>query len=146
MPRHITHNNKQEGKNMLANLTVREHMTPNPLVFDPDMDVFAAIRELLSHKITGAPVVDAKGKLVGLFSEVECMKVTVGASYHEEMPGKIKEHMTKEFQAVDVETSIVEAAEMFMKSAQRNFPVLENGHLAGVISRVDILKVLLKIW
>jgi CBS domain-containing protein len=131
---------------MLANLTVREHMTANPVVFSPDMDVFAAIRELLSHKITGAPVMDGKGKLVGLFSELDCMKVTLSAAYHEDMPGKIAEYMTRDFTAVDGETSIVEVAEQFTRSTQRHFPVLEEGHLIGVISRVDILKALLSIW
>jgi CBS domain-containing protein len=131
---------------MLANLTVREHMTANPVVFSPDMDVFAAIRELVSHKITGAPVVDGKGKLVGVFSELDCMKVTLSAAYHEDMPGKIREFMTTDFKAVDGETSIAEVADMFMKSNLRHFPVVEEGHLIGVISRMDILKALLSIW
>jgi CBS domain-containing protein len=131
---------------MLANLTVREYMTANPAVFSPETDVFAAIRELISRKITGAPVVDAKGKLVGVFSEVECMKVTLSAAYHEEMPGKIAEFMTTDFQAVDGETSIAEVADLFTKSTLRQFPVVEEGHLIGVISRVDILKALLKVW
>lgn len=131
---------------MLANLTVREYMTANPAVFSPETDVFAAIRELINRKITGAPVVDAKGKLVGVFSEVECMKVTLSAAYHEEMPGKIAEFMTTDFQAVDGETGIAEVADLFTKSNLRQFPVVEEGHLIGVISRVDILKALLKVW
>lgn len=131
---------------MLANLTVREHMTKNPVLFTPDMDVFAAIRELLSRKITGAPVVDSRRKLIGVFSETDCMRVAVSASYHEDMPGKVKEFMTTDFKAVDCETSIVEVADMFTKSPLRHFPVLEEGHLIGVISRVDILKAILSCW
>lgn len=131
---------------MLANLTVREYMTPNPVTFSPDTDVFAAIRELISRKITGAPVVDAKGKLVGMFSELDCLRITLEACYHEEMPGRITEFMSKDFRAVDGETSIAEVAELFTKSNLRQFPVVEEGHLIGVISRVDILKALLKVW
>lgn len=131
---------------MLANLTVREHMTANPRTFDPDMDVFGAIRELIGHKITGAPVVNDKGKLVGVFSELDCMKIAVSASYHEEMPGKVGACMTTDFNAVDGETSILEVAEVFAKSALRNLPVVEEGHLIGVISRVDVLKALVANW
>lgn len=131
---------------MLANLTVREYMTANPVVFSPETDVFAAIRELISRKITGAPVVDAKGKLVGMFSELDCLHITLEAAYHEEMPGKISEFMTTDVQAVDGETGIAEVAELFTKSNLRQFPVVEEGHLIGVISRVDILKALLKVW
>lgn len=131
---------------MLANLTVREYMTANPVVFSPDTDVFAAIRELIGRKITGAPVVDGKGKLIGIFSELDCMKITLAAAYHEEMPGKIAEFMTTDFHAVDGETSIAEVAEQFTQSNLRQFPVVEEGHLVGVISRVDILKALLQAW
>ena len=130
---------------MLANISVREHMTANPLMFKPDLDVFEAIRQLISHKITGAPVVDGKGKLVGVFSEMDCMKVTVEASYHEGMPGKVGDNMTTDFKAVSGETSILEAAEIFSKSPLRNLPVVDEGHVVGVISRVDVLKAVIKI-
>ena len=130
---------------MLANISVREHMTPNPLAVSPDLDVFEAVRQLISHKITGAPVVE-KGKLVGVFSELDCMKVVVEASYNEGMPGKVKDSMTTDFKAVSGETSILEAAEIFSKSTLRNLPVVEEGRLVGVISRVDVLKAVIKIW
>lgn len=131
---------------MLANLTVHEHMTPNPLVFGPDTDVFSAVRELISHKITGAPVMDAKGKLVGLFSELDCMRIAVSASYHEEMPGKVGACMTTDIKAVDGDTSILEVAETFAQSNLRTLPVIEEGRLVGVISRVDVLKALVANW
>lgn len=131
---------------MLANISVREHMTANPMTFSPDLDVFGAIRELIGNKITGAPVVDGKGKLVGVFSELDAMRIAVEACYHEEMPGKVKEFMTTDFKSVNGETSILEVAEIFTKSSLRNLPVVEEGHLIGVISRVDVLKALVSIW
>jgi len=130
---------------MLANLTVREYMTPNPVIFTPETDVFAAIRELISRKITGAPVIDTKGKLVGVFSELDCLKITLESAYHEGMPGKVGEFMTTDFQAVDDENSIAEVAEMFTKTNLRQFPVVEEGRLVGIISRVDVLKALVKL-
>lgn len=131
---------------MLANLTVREYMTVNPTVFHPDMNVFTAIRELVHRKITGAPVLDKQGHIVGVFSELDCMKVTLAAAYHEEMPGQVAEFMTTDFKAIEGETSIAEVAELFTRYSLRQFPVIEKGHLIGVISRVDILKALMKIW
>ncbi|BBL74120.1 CBS domain-containing protein [Methylomagnum ishizawai] len=131
---------------MLANIGVREHMTANPLVFSPELDVFEAIRQLIDHKITGAPVVDAKGKLVGVFSELDCMKLAVEASYHEGMPGKVGDNMTTDFKAVGGDTSILEAAEIFAKSPLRNLPVVDGSHVVGILSRVDVLKAVIKIW
>lgn len=130
---------------MLTNITVREYMTPSPVFFRPNTDVYEAIRKLLDHKITGAPVVDEHGKVVGAFSELDCLRITLTSTYHEDMGGKVSEQMTKDVTTIDADASICEAAEMFSKSMLRHFPVIEDGKLVGVISRVDILKALISI-
>ena len=131
---------------MLAKLTARDYMTKNPFVLKPDTDVFEAIRQFIERKITGVPVVDESGQLVGLFSELDCMKAVATASYFEEMPGKIGDLMTTEFQHVPPTISIVELAELFSQAALRQFPVVEGEKLVGIISRVDVLKALVKNW
>lgn len=130
---------------MLTNITAREYMTSNPVYFGPNTDVFEAIRKLLHHKITGAPVLDEHGKIVGAFSELDCLRITVNSTYYEGMGGKVSEHMTRDVTTVDADTSVLEVAELFTKSALRHFPVTEGGKLVGVISRVDILKALLSV-
>ena len=130
---------------MLANISVREYMTPNPIVFRPNMDAFEAIRKLLEHKTTGAPVVDEHGKVIGAFSELDCLRIVATAAYYEDMGGKVSEFMTQDVTTIDADASIVEVAELFAKSSLRHFPVLEDGILIGVISRVDVLKALLAI-
>lgn len=72
------------------------------------------------------------------------MKIAVSTSYFEELPGKVSEFMTTDLSAVDPETSILEVAELFSKSPLRQFPVIEEGHLIGIISRVDVLRALMK--
>ena len=61
------------------------------------------------------------------------------------MNGKVYEFMTRDVTAVNKGTSILEVAELFTKSNLRHFPVIENGKLVGVISRVDVLKALLTV-
>lgn len=129
---------------MLANLTVGQYMTANPVFFKPTTNVFDAIRKLLEIKSTGAPVLDDTGKLVGAFSELDCLRATLQSTYYEGVDGgKVAEFMTHEVVSVKPETSILEVAELFNKSALRHFPVMEHGKLLGVISRVDVLKALL---
>ncbi|MCX7109665.1 MAG: CBS domain-containing protein [Candidatus Methylumidiphilus sp.] len=130
---------------MLANITVGEYMSSNPVFFKPNTNVMDAIHKLMEIKSTGAPVLDDSGKLVGAFSELDCLRITVHSAYHEDMGGKVSEFMTQDVTWVDKETSILEVAELFTKSALRHFPVIENGKLVGVISRVDVLKALLAI-
>jgi CBS domain-containing protein len=130
---------------MLANITVGEYMTANPVFFKPNTNVMDAIHKLLDIKSTGAPVLDESGKLVGAFSELDCLRITVNTAYHEDMGGKVSEFMTQDVTWVNKETSILEVAELFTKSSLRHFPVIENGKLVGVISRVDVLKALLSV-
>jgi len=42
-----------------------------------------AIQQLLNHKQTSVPVVDESGKLIGIFSEKDCMEVVLEASYNQ---------------------------------------------------------------
>ena len=128
---------------MLAKITVGEYMTSKPVSFRPNTDVFEAIRKLLENKITGAPVLDEAGKIVGAFSELDCLRITLNSTYYEGMGGKVSEFMTKDVTVVDADTSILELAELFSKSTLRHFPVTEAGKLVGVVSRVDVLKALL---
>lgn len=131
---------------MLRNISVRDHMATNLVTFTPSMGVFEAIRELLKHKITGAPVVDEQGHLVGSFSEMDCLHVVLDAAYHEQMGGKVGEYMNTEIETVSPDTSILEVAERFQKSRLRHFPVMEDGRLVGLISRVDVLRALVSIY
>lgn len=131
---------------MLRNITVRDHMATNLVTFTPDVGVFEAIRTLLKNKITGAPVLDEVGRLVGSFSEMDCIHVVLDAAYHEEMGGKVGEYMNTDIDIVDPDASIIEVAEKFQKSRLRHFAVLEGDKLVGLISRVDILRALVSIY
>ncbi len=131
---------------MLRNITVRDHMATSLVTFTPDMGVFEAIRTLLKNKITGAPVVDDTGQLVGAFSEMDCLHVVLDAAYHEQMGGKVGEYMNTDVETVTPDASIIEVAERFQKSKLRHFPVFEGDRLVGLISRVDVLRALVSIY
>ena len=62
--------------------TVREYMTSKVITLSPDTDLRRAIRVLLKHGISGAPVVDGHGALVGILSKRDCLKVAFRAGYH----------------------------------------------------------------
>lgn len=130
---------------MLRNIAVRDYMATNLVTFTPETGVFDAIRQLLKHKITGAPVLE-NGKLVGSFSEMDCLHVVLDAAYHEQMGGKVGEYMNKNLVTVSPDDSIIEVAERFQKSLLRHFPVVEDGKLIGLISRVDVLRALISMY
>ncbi|MCF6250808.1 MAG: CBS domain-containing protein [Methylococcaceae bacterium] len=130
---------------MLAKITIADYMTKNIMTVKADIDALAAIKQLLSHKITCAPVLDQSGKLVGMFSEIDCMKVVLSASYNQGMSGKVEEYMTKEIISVDAKSSIVDLADKFQDSSLRSYPVFQDKSLVGIVSRTDVLKAIVSI-
>ncbi len=63
--------------NSLARLTIREIMTPNPVTITPDETIGAAARLMLKYMIGGLPVLDARGRLVGIITESDIFRLVV---------------------------------------------------------------------
>ena len=129
---------------MLAPLKVKDYMNGTKITFTPDMDVLRAIHQLIEFKISGAPVIDHHGNLIGFLSEKDCMQVALNAAYQGEAAGKVSEFMHEGCKTVDVEASIIDVAETFLKTAFKCLPVVKENRLVGSITRQNILKALEK--
>ena len=126
--------------------TVNDYMSTKLVTFAPDMDIHRAIRLLLEKRISGAPVVDAQGELVGVLTKKDCLNIAFSASYHQEWGGNVSDFMSRDVQTVDADTDIVDVAERFLKSKFHRFPVMRNQRLVGIISRHDVLRSLEDLW
>ena len=131
---------------MIERPKIRDYMATELVTLTPDMEVLRAMETLLEKRISGAPVVDANGQLVGVLSKKDCLKAALHASYHQEWGGAVSDYMTSPVESLDAELDIVEAAEKFLASHYRRFPVLRDGQLVGQISRADLLGALLANW
>ena len=127
-------------------VTVKDYMSANLVTFTPDMDILKAISLLIENRISGAPVVDKQGNMVGMLSEKECLKVALHASYHSESAGTVAEYMRAEMKTVDADTNIVDIAGMFLRDGYRRYPVLKDNRLVGQISRHDVLRAMENLW
>ncbi len=127
---------------MLKSARVRDYMSGKLVTFAPDTDVLDAIHELVAHRIAGAPVVDDHGNLVGMLSELDCLRVALTAGYHGEHGGPVSDYMTPDPETVDADMSIVDLASRFLESGYRRFPVVKDNRLVGQISRRDVLRAL----
>ena len=121
-------------------MSVKNYLERNLITFTPETNVLAAIRTLLKHKISGAPVVDETGWIVGILSEYDCLKPNLEASYHNDVGTLVKNCMSKEVTTIDVNASLTQAAELFIKHGVRRLPVVEHKKLVGQISRRDVLR------
>jgi len=121
---------------------VDEFMTREVIVAHPDMEAYDAILLLLKNHISGMPVVDDKGEVIGIISERDCMKTLVDAQYHELPTAFVKDLMSTDTQTVTPHTDIMEVAEVFLNTGYRRLPVIEDDKLVGLIARRDILEVI----
>jgi len=121
---------------------VKDYMARTLITFKPETEVLDAVHALVDRRIAGAPVVDDEGSLVGMLSEFDCMRVVLGASYHGNAGGPVRDYMTTNTQTVDAQMNIVDLAQVFVDTGFRRFPVIEGNRLVGQISRRDVLRAL----
>jgi len=121
---------------------VKDYMSAHLVAFSPDMGVLQAISMLVKKRISGAPVIDKRGNLIGMLSEADCLKIAFSTSYHAETAGNVAEYMQSNVETVDADASIVEVAAQFLREGHRRYPVLKDNRLVGQISRRDVLKAL----
>lgn len=125
---------------MLRSTRVADYMASHLATLSPDVPVEQAIALLLDRRISGAPVVE-QGRLVGMFSEVDCLRELLHAGYHDMSSGLVRNFMSTEVETIGVDDSIVSAAEIFLNHKRRRLPVVDaNGRLVGQISRRDVLR------
>jgi len=104
--------------------------------------VLDAIHVLVSRGIAGAPVTNNRGELVGMLSEIDCMKIALHAGYHGDWGGPVSDYMTSNCETVDADMSIIDLAQHFLDTKFRRFPVVADHRLVGQISRRDVLRAL----
>ena len=127
--------------NVNKNILVRDIMKRNLVVFSPNDSIFEVMKKFVKYKISGGPVLNKNGKIVGVISEADCMKEISDSRYFN-MPildKRVKNFMQKNVDTINSSTSIFDAASRFYNSSRRRFPVIENQKLVGQISRKDIV-------
>ena len=125
---------------MLRSMLVKDYMTKNVVTLNPEMEILRAAHTLITSDISGAPVLDHHGRLVGILTERDCMRVAMQADYHGVPGGLVKDHMSPDPQSVDPDESILNLAQLFLNGRFHRYPVVDNGRLIGVISRRDVMR------
>jgi len=126
--------------------TVNDYMVTDPITLPPGMSVHRARQLLVEHEISGAPVVDDRGGLVGILTERDIIGAVFRASYYQDPGSCVADCMSHDVETIEAETDIAEAAEFFLRTRFRRFPVLLGNRMVGLISRRDILRAIEDLW
>ncbi len=143
---------------------VSEIMDEDPATVGPDSSVEEVVRTLREHELPGVPVVDAEGGVLGILTEADLVLPDdqgdlhiphyvnlFGGTVFLEPLGRFEERlrkafasnagdmMTREVRSIAPDTTIREAARLIHDTGHNRLPVIEDGRLVGVVTRVDVL-------
>lgn len=135
-------------------MRVAEIMSSPVTVVGPDTPLKVAVRLLVEHDVSAAPVVDDTGALVGLVSESDIMHIEL----HEDprrharvvpketgdVPSRVEQVMTRDVVAVTEDADVADVAAMMIDRRIRSVPVVDGVRVAGIVSRRDVLRVLVR--
>ena len=144
--------------------TVADVMSREPIVVRPETSLKEAIQILAQHRISGLPVVDEAGKLVGIISESDLMWQETGVTppayimildsviylenpahyerdLHKALGQTVGEVMSTNPISISPEKSLREAAQIMHEKNIRRLPAIDNdGKLIGILTRGDIIR------
>jgi len=126
---------------MTKSVEVREYMR-TPRTVKQSATVSEASQVIIENRVSGVVVVDEEGRLVGMLSELDCMRAIVSAVYNGGTPGAelVQAVMTKEVAVNSPSEDIITVAAEMLKQKHRRRPIVENGKLVGQISCRQLLR------
>ncbi len=111
-------------------------MTEQVVVVAAQATIDQAISLLLDHLVSGLPVVDEQGLLLGVITEFDIIDLVYKADIEASLVG---DYMTKEVNSLDINASLDDAACIFCNNSIRRIPIVEEGRIVGVLSRRDLI-------
>ena len=143
---------------------VREIMTTDPVTVDPEATVEEVVRLMRRHELSGLPVVDANDHLLGIVTESDLVLSDDEGDLHiphylelfggivfleplRRFEGRLRkaaaaaarDMMTRDPVTVEADDPVRKAGRLIADSGHNRLPVVDDGRLVGVVTRVDVL-------
>jgi CBS domain-containing protein len=130
---------------MLQSVNLRDYMLTNPVRVHGDDNVLNAMQVIIDNKISGVCVVDERENLVGILSELDCLRAVLGSIYNNTSIGHVKDYMaTENLVVAHPNEDIVDVAQDMLLKNKRRRPVVEDGKLVGQITCRQLLSAVKK--
>lgn len=120
--------------------TVKEIMVKKVVTVNEKESLKAVCKILVSRKLSGIPVIDAKDNLVGFISERDIIQAVGSKDFQDK---RVSDVMTCKVLSIDEHTPLEQISQLFTDKPFRYIPVTKNGKLVGIVSRKDVINRLL---
>lgn len=137
----------------------REIMTREVVTVKADTDIYEAGRLMIKHKVSGLPVIDNEGRIIGMITQADLLSlagIPKGHVFNEfvmryvlhrpspqlRTAKRVGDIMTKDVVTVSPETTVKTVASILNRKGIKRVPVVDNeGRIMGIVSRADIVKI-----
>ena len=127
---------------MLTSYETDDYMSINPVCFKPETDIFEAIHVLLQRKVSGGTVLNDNNEVIGVISELDCLKAIINTSFYQQGGGCVGDFMTSgDIEHIPMHTGLIDAAQLLLQKRRRRMPIIDHGKFVGQISARSLLQV-----
>lgn len=128
----------------LDSLCVRDIMSRDTFHVYPTTSIDECAQQLAHHKLSGAPVTDHYDRLIGFVSEQDLLGPLSQSAYHCDNLGQVEKVMREDVLFVTPSQQVMQVAKLMMENKPKIFPVVEDDHLVGIITRRLVMRALLQ--
>ncbi len=130
---------------MTESFRIKDFMNPKPVTVLPDASIAEVVKLTLKHKVSGVIVVDKSNNLLGMISELDCLREMSGSIYHEGRNASslsAKDIMTKDVMTASPDGQLFDVMTSMLNQRQRRRPVVDNGRVIGQVTCRQLLKII----
>jgi len=128
---------------MLGSVELSDYMIKHPVTAKANLTVYEAARIILDNKVSGLVVIDDRRAMLGILSELDCLRSLLASVYNDEVFGTslIGDIMTTDVEVQSPSDDIIDVATSMLDHKHRRRPVVLDGLLVGQVTCRQILKV-----
>lgn len=146
-------------------MKAKDVMTSDVLTVNQDDSILHAVRLMLQHKISGLPVVDTEGRLVGIVTEGDFLRRAetdtqrrrprwieffvgpgrLASEYVHTSGRKVREVMTPDVETVTEDTLLEEVVQLMERHRVKRVPIVRGQQLVGILTRANLLRALARL-
>jgi len=134
-------------------MLVKERMSRHPITIPPDTSLHDALRIMREEKVRRLPVLDKKGKLVGIVLEKDLLyaspspatSLSIYEMHYLVSKIKVSDLMSRDVITVSEDCPLEEAARIMVDNSIGGLPVMRGDKLVGMITESDLFKVFLEL-
>ena len=124
-------------------IPIKSFMTTDVVTVKPDVPIYEALHLLSEREISGMPVVDDNNQVVGILSEKDVLRILIDDKL--DVTSKVSDYMSHGVVCFTETDNAFEICKFFINSHYRRVPIVKDGKLVGIVSRRDIVGLILEV-